>query len=536
MQTLNSNQETKSDPYTLLLLVLILLFHFPLSTGYVWDDTLLIGLNPWENSLSTLPFVWTHHLWQDIPGEHINHWYRPLMGTHILLDNILFGDAVKPKQWVSVIWFAAGMLLLRKWLVMDLKLERDQSFWIVCILIVHPFSLELTQFIAARNDTMALTFALIVTLQMKKERTWTSGFLVGGLTFLTLASKESGLIWLLLLGLPNRQRWSTYRLELLYAIGFWLMLKQLITIQSIDLHGSPMSILQTMSHSSVWSLSSTSPLQPIPTEISWIGICGIVVMVVLSKKANRLLGLTIFLTGTGLAALAAEQSNSLGFRYLWIPLMGQTIWLIRQTPKQWLLLFTLPSTYFGFQAVQSRSMWESNTTFWEAGYAEYPNQHTACGSFMQQRPSPEVALKRLQHSITSPPKLHCCAQASRYPFEIGNHSLSLSLGEKAKSNGCPSIPELLAPMAMSAAILGDWSYSMVLLAQYSSDPFGYKPLLETAYGLKQNDSTKLLQWSQPPNPALPNTTPEQRRELLRSKAEGLLEAINSSNYGTEQSH
>jgi len=458
------------------------------------------------------------------------------MGTHILLDQILFGDSLRPKQWVSIVWFAAAMLLFRMWLEVGLKLYRSQSFWIVCILIVHPFSLELTQFIAARNDTMALTFALIVTLRMNKERTWANRFLVGGLTFFTLASKESGLIWLLLLGLPDRHRWSTYRMEFVFATCFWFTLKQLVNIQSIDLNASTMSILQTMSHSSVWSISSTSPLQAIPTEISWIGLCVIVVMVVLSRKANQRLGMIIFLAGAGLAGLAAEQSNSLGFRYLWIPLMGQTVWLICQTPKKWLLLLTVPSIYFGLKSVQSRSMWQNNTNFWETGYAEYPNQHTACGSFMQQRPNPEVALKRLQHSITNPPKIHCCAQASRYPFEIGNHSLSLSLGERARNNGCPSIPELLAPMAMSAAILGDWSYSMDLVAQYSSDPFGYKPLLETAYGLKQNDLTKLLQWAQPSNPALPDTTPEQRRDLLRSKAEGLLEAINSSNYGTEQSH
>ena len=515
------------------LLALIVIFHFPLSTAYVWDDTLLIELNPWKRSLSTLPFVWTHHLWQDIPGEHISHWYRPLMGTHIVIDQILFGDAVRPKQWMSVLWFGTAMLLLHKWLQICTQLCKKQSFWIVCILVVHPFSLELTQFIAARNDTMALTLALCATLRMTKERTWQNSCIVGGLTFLTLASKESGLVWLGLLGFPMIKRCTQYRMALIIGVCFWFSLKYMVNPPSIQLDGSILSVITTVSHSSLWSIFSTSPLQPVPTAVSWFGIAGILIMVVTIRSGAAQLGMLIFLVGAGLAALAAEQSNSLGFRYLWLPLMGQTLWVVSQIPKRWLAILLLPAILGGVNSIQSRSIWRSNDEFWEAGYAKHPNQHTACGSFMQQRPNPVVALERLKQSIIHPPQLHCCAQASRYPFEIGEHSLSLSLGQTALNNGCPKIPELLAPMAMSAAIDGDWEMSMKIVADYPSDPFGYKPLLETAYGLTQNDSTKLLEWSKPENKALPNTTPEQRKDLLKTKAEDFLEAVKHSHQKDE---
>ena len=183
------------DRNSLILFMLAIFFHHPVSTGYVWDDTLLIELNPWKGSLDNLGFVWKNSLWSGIPGEHVDHWYRPLMGTHILFDQWLFGDALRPKQWMSLAWFTTGMILLNHWIQSVLHLTKDQSLWIVGLLIAHPYSVELTQFIAARNDTMTLVFALCIPITLQRSPTLLNHIAVALLMFCTLCSKESGLMW-----------------------------------------------------------------------------------------------------------------------------------------------------------------------------------------------------------------------------------------------------------------------------------------------------------------------------------------------------
>ena len=91
------------------------------------------------------------------------------MGSHILFDQWLFGDALRPKQWMNVIWFAGVIVLLYRWLNTILRLSIQQSIWIVGLLILHPYSIELTQFIAARNDTMTLAFALGIPFVLQRS-------------------------------------------------------------------------------------------------------------------------------------------------------------------------------------------------------------------------------------------------------------------------------------------------------------------------------------------------------------------------------
>ena len=523
----NSDSRSIFTRSSLLLLLLIVLFHYPVSTGYVWDDTLLIELNPWKDSFNNLGFVWTNSLWSGIPGEHVNHWYRPLMGSHILLDQWVFGDALRPKQWVNVAWFAAMSILLNRWLNSTLSLSKEQSLLIVGLLVVHPYSVELTHFIAARNDTMTLTFALCIPLLITQPPNIVHHVWVTLLVFGTMCSKESGLMWICLLTAPKYSKIPNYWVSFICGFAMWLIMKSNANLEPISLSKDWLAILQTWTHTGTWAATISSPLQPIPENISYAGLVVIGLMTLFTRDRVSSTGLVIFLGGGLLAAIASEQSATLGFRYLWIPLLGQTVWLVSKLPSQRTTLLLLPFILLGIQTLKERDHWIDNTTFWENGYTNHPNQHTACGSFMTLRDNPSVALIRLEDSIAHPPKLHCCAQASRYPLELDEMALTVSMGNKAIENGCPNIPELLAPIAMASAVLGNWTQSMKILEQYSTDPFGYKPLLETAYGLQQNDTAPLKYWSTPENPMLPNTSVVDRERMLKAQAESLLEKIQS---------
>ena len=476
-----------------------------------------------------MDFVWKNSLWHGIPGEHVDHWYRPLMGMHILFDQWMFGDAIQPRQWMNLIWFGGCILLLNKWFQSILDFTKFQSIWISTLLIVHPYSLELTQFIAARNDTMTLTFALGIPLLMQRTPSAFNQSMVTLLMFCALCSKESGLIWAVLLTLPIYQRIPNNWIPLSIGVAMWMGMKSFASIDSIDLSLQWSAIFQTWTHTGTWWLHISTPLQPIPNTVSFIGLIIIGFMALLTRHRANISGLLIFISGGLLGSLAAEQSYTLGFRYLWVPMMGQVLWLVGTIPHKWVKFLIVPLCYTGLMTLQERQHWTDNQQFWEHGYSEHPNQHTACGSFMTLRMDPELALDRLKASISPPPKLHCCAQAARYPLELGDMNKTIVMGTMALNNGCPNIPELLAPMAMAFAVVGNWEQSIATMNDYNMDPFGYKPLLETAYGLKVNNEEPLIKWTTPENPLLPNTTFTERQRMLRSQAEGLLQQIQTYN-------
>ena len=140
---------------------------------------------------------------------------------------------------------------------------------------------------------------------------------------------------------------------------------------------------------------------------------------------------------------------------------------------------------------------------------------------MQLRTDPMVATVRLSKALEPPIMAHCCAQASRYPIELNNPELAIRLGTKALQNGCPDIAELLTPLALAHAIQQEWEKSEQVLNKVESDPFGYKPVIETAIGLRKNNLDPLNEWALRSQDKYPEMTLDTIKNELRTRAEAL---------------
>lgn len=490
----------------LLLWVLLVGFHYPHSDTYVWDDTLLIGLNPWKDNLPNWWWIWTNSLWTDIPGEHRLQWYRPLMASHIVFDQWLLGDWVQGKQWINLLWFGGMLTCLGYWLEKALQVSRTKTVWLSILIIAHPFSTELTQFIAARNDTMTLTFALLSGIVAHRGSSLPHSVAVALFAWLGLCSKESGLVWLALIFLCQPIRVKEQWKALAMAGLCWFLLKSNATLTAIPFTWDGTNLWSNLSNLTVWPVTHHHPLSPVPPTFNLIGFTILGCMGLNAKSIQQKWGLMVFITGSGLALLSIEQSHSLGFRYAWIPLLGQLIWLTTTLPSRYTSILGLLALWFGYQSIQIGIIWENNNQFWDHGYHETPNPHTACGSFMESRQTPTKALERLEQSLQTPPMDHCCAQATRYPLELNRPDVAIQMGRLALHNGCPEFPELLEPMAMAYGLQRQWEKAIETTKQYQGTPFGYKPLLEVAWEQQHGQTDALRHWT---------TSPEEEQQLLK---------------------
>ena len=141
-------------------LLSLILFLIGLPSEYLWDDQLLIQNNPWAKDWNNIKDIWYWDLWKGIPGEHVSHWYRPLMAAHILLDEQLFAKALFPRYLCSLFWFWGMLFFLWKYLK-RMEVQETVRLFLFSFIALHPVQQELMFFLAARNDSMVIVFSLL---------------------------------------------------------------------------------------------------------------------------------------------------------------------------------------------------------------------------------------------------------------------------------------------------------------------------------------------------------------------------------------
>jgi tetratricopeptide (TPR) repeat protein len=166
-----------------------------LRAGFVWDDDVIVVRNPDTRDLSRIGSVL-------LSPDVARPYYRPLCRASYLLDHRLFGMDPRAFHAVSLLVHAASVLVLFG-LCRRLFGETWPALLAAALLAVHPVHVEAVAFVAARNNLLALAFALGATwLQLRawEERRLPLAAASALLFFLALASKEQGAMVLPFLG------------------------------------------------------------------------------------------------------------------------------------------------------------------------------------------------------------------------------------------------------------------------------------------------------------------------------------------------
>jgi hypothetical protein len=220
-----------------------------------------------------------------------------------------------------------------------------------------------------------------------------------------------------------------------------------------------------------------------------------------------------------LGGLATISSHSFSYRYTSLPLLGLSLLLgnlpferLHSAKQQVAFLSIAGFLLLGFQ--NTKSQWQDSTSLWTFAYQRTPSAQSACGLFMQVKETPAIALPLLAEAITTKPVAqHCCFHGTQYPLNNSTPENAIKLGTEALTQGCLASPELIAPIAISSALIGNWMQAKTIADDLQSDPYGYSTVVLVAEGLRRGDQTVLEFWSKG------NAESEVK---LRAKAEQLL--------------
>jgi Flp pilus assembly protein TadD len=209
-----TNQETRrvarfaQRSFRCLLLVLLsFAARLPALQGkLIWDDRLLVQENPMIRSPLLIGEAFRHYLF---PGEHSGH-YRPVQTVSYVFDYLMWNTDTLGYHLTNVCLHVASAVLL--YLLLEKLFGRltnvgkatdVTAFLVAMIWAVHPVHSAAVDYISGRADCLAFVFAAsawLLYLRAREIATWYSGLygLAAIATLLSLCSRESGFIWMLL--------------------------------------------------------------------------------------------------------------------------------------------------------------------------------------------------------------------------------------------------------------------------------------------------------------------------------------------------
>ncbi len=184
----------------LIFLAVWIVFANGLSAKFVMDDASLVVSNPRVHSLAYLPAVFLGSAFFDPlhPDQNSGgQFYRPLVSLAYALIYTLGG----PTPWVFhffqvLLHFTNTVLVL---FIFRKFLQPRISFWLALIFAVHPINQLAVIYISSLNDILFLFFGLLGFYALISSRlTLPRLTLVSALLFLSLLSKETGVLFVIL--------------------------------------------------------------------------------------------------------------------------------------------------------------------------------------------------------------------------------------------------------------------------------------------------------------------------------------------------
>ena len=505
----------------LLLIVTVLLFA-PLSMAdFLWDDQILVTENLLTGDWHNLPEFFRIGLWESTPiAETDSAYYRPMMLVDLWLDRQLFGLSPLAHHLHSLAWHLLCTWLL--WRLLLLLAPGNRRAAVAAgIFALHPLSTETVAFIAARNDAMAVAGILgALLLLAPRDCSRRRLVLAGAVTLYGLLAKETAILilpmllcldWLRFGGLGPKDRY----LPPVVAIAITIGLRSLSSVDSLEIDvGAALAqaptVLGYYASLLVWPLgtSPTVPIELLPAHGLALAAALLIwtVLLVLGRK-TALVGLLLAVLGLLPALAGVLQYGGLPYRYAYLSLVGVAVAVHACLNSRALPLGLGVAALLAIATSSGLRTWSSTLDLWEAGYAYAPGGHTACGLFKaleaeatnsdtpERRDAfEEAAEDMLERSLQPPPSTYCCYSASRWYWLRGRPDLAQASAERALANGCPGSAELLAPYAISLAVLGQWEEAEGWAEMVDRDPTGLVPLVLSAAALRRGDSSVLEAW------------------------------------------
>lgn len=170
-----------------------------LFNGFVADDYILVRDNPVVHSMNLIR-IFSGGSYSD---AYINNYYKPVFTS--VLSLIYFFSSGSPfgLHLVQIILHIVNVILV--FILLRHFLKKWTSFIIALIFLVHPLNTEAVSYISSFQDVLFLLFGLTALNLMVnfKEKTYFQYMFISIFLILSILSKETGVLFLVLIPLYN---------------------------------------------------------------------------------------------------------------------------------------------------------------------------------------------------------------------------------------------------------------------------------------------------------------------------------------------
>jgi tetratricopeptide (TPR) repeat protein len=145
------------------LLAIALAYLQTVTYGLVYDDKMLLGINPWVESWHYTLIIFRKSFWQFLDWKRITDYYRPIVMLFFIVMRNVFGPA---PAWLHIAVIAVhgvATLLVYK-MVVRLTANEMLALFSAVIFGLHPTKVESVAWISGVSDSLCLVFLLAATL------------------------------------------------------------------------------------------------------------------------------------------------------------------------------------------------------------------------------------------------------------------------------------------------------------------------------------------------------------------------------------
>ena len=185
----------------IIVLLGLLIYSFSLFNGFIWDDEEQIVNNIFVHSVKNIPLLFQSSTFNTGgAGVLSGTYYRPLMMTFFSFVYQIFG----PNPFFFHLFQLSFHILTAILIYYLFKhfFKESISFFLTLIFLIHPASVEAVAYISAVQDIFYILFGILAlhfVIKSKEQFEFRNIFLINLFLFLALLSKETAILFFILI-------------------------------------------------------------------------------------------------------------------------------------------------------------------------------------------------------------------------------------------------------------------------------------------------------------------------------------------------
>lgn len=473
--------------------------------GFVWDDHALVVRNSLTGDLRNLPAFFHTDLWAGAGAGDIgagSGYYRPLLLCSLAMDRLLAGLNPALAHLHSLCWHLAAIFALHR--LLRGLVGPAAALCGATLFALHPVQSEAVVWVSARNDPMAAAFFIGGLVLLQEERTrWPRALLGGTFALMAMLSKESALLFPLILLALDLGRWGRPGRDAVRITAATAAVLLAVTLRALSgVSGAALPedegwrLLMQQSWESIatytrllvvpWPLSAGRDLEslslPLSTQIQG-GITLLLLFLGLPLVAHRhgaarqrlcIAGLTWAIASFVPSILAIADKGLLGERYLYLPLAGLALAIATTIPERRASLLGLPFFLLLWMGILHQRLpdWRGDLELWAATLRDTPSTFVEA-SYGHALRGEQENLKAFLHFraaiLGDPPVLDVCPNTLAAAMAAGRPDLAVQAALETGTRGCAG-PEWMGHHAVALAVSGQWEQAVELAGRARQDP------------------------------------------------------------------